>query len=76
MRSGYSNLPHRNAKAALARDFFGSFVPRVDVAHDSRTGVVDQDARHLLGGEIGAVNNEHLATVNRTADANTATVVE
>jgi hypothetical protein len=76
MTSGYSNLPHRNAKAALACDFFGSFVTRIDVTHDTRTRIVHQHARYLFGGETGAVNDEHLATVYRATNADSTTVVE
>jgi hypothetical protein len=76
MTSGYSNLPHRNAKAALSCDFFGAFVPRVNVTHDARAGVVDQHTRYLFGGEVGSIDDEHLPTMNRTTDADTTAVVE
>jgi hypothetical protein len=76
MTSGYSNLPHRNAKTAFASDFFGAFVSRVNVSHDARARVVDQHARYLFGSEVGSVDDEHLPTVNRTTDAHTTAVVE
>jgi len=60
MTSGYSNLPHRNTKTTLACDLSGLFVTGINVAHDSGPRIVDQHARYLFGGEIGAVDNEHL----------------
>ena len=58
------DFPHRDPQTAFPRDFLGAFVTRVDVAHDSRTGVIDEDSGHFLRCQIGSIDDEHLSAVD------------
>src|SRR4051794_5697999 len=72
----WSALAHGDADTLLAGSPLGDVVAGVDVPDDAHRRVVGQDTGELLGGELGAVREGHLAGVQRAADSDTTAVVD
>src|SRR5579883_3308111 len=65
---------HGNLDPKLSGAVYGFFIARVDVAHDSRAGVVGEDAREPFCRLRRAVGHDDLPGVQGVADADAAAV--